>query len=72
MICYTCITNKYDNLKDPRVVTPGWKYICYSDEQQKSDIWETVITKKPQGEIKILGYKVVIIDNLNETSKQYQ
>lgn len=56
MICYTCITNGYDNLKDP-VVTEGWEYICYSDVQQKSDIWDCRITDKPQRELKILGYK---------------
>ena len=55
MIVYTCITNDYDNLKEPRVITPGWEYICYSDAQQKSDVWETIITDRPQREVKILG-----------------
>ena len=30
-ICYTCITGKYDALIEPLVVTPGWKYVCFTD-----------------------------------------
>lgn len=39
---YTVITNGYDTLKDPLMVTPGWEYIAYVDDasKYKSDIWD--------------------------------
>jgi len=40
MIVYTVITNGYDNLKEPLRVTPGWKYVCFSDQPIKSKVWE--------------------------------
>jgi len=40
MIIYTVITNQYDTLKEPKVVTPGWRYICFSDHPIKSKVWE--------------------------------
>lgn len=30
-VCYTVITGNYDILKQPRVLTPGWEYICFTD-----------------------------------------
>lgn len=40
-ICYTYITNNYDQLKDPEVVSPGWDYLCFTDDPQttKSNVW---------------------------------
>lgn len=29
--CYTVILGGYDQLKNPEVITEGWKYICYTD-----------------------------------------
>ena len=56
MICYTCITNSFDTLKDPKVITPGWEYICFSDTEQHSDIWDCRITDKVNKDVKILGW----------------
>lgn len=39
-VCYTCLFSNYEDLKQPRVITPGWRYICYTDQDLKSDIWE--------------------------------
>jgi len=39
-IIYTCITAGYDSVKDPEVITPGWDYICFSDSEIKSDVWQ--------------------------------
>ena len=58
MICYTVITNKYDTLKDPKVVADGWEYIVYSDVEQKSDVWEYRHTDKAQRDLKINGHKL--------------
>lgn len=48
MICYTAIYGKYEELKEPTVITPGWKYICYTDQDFKSNVWE--IKKVTAGE----------------------
>lgn len=35
----TYILGGYDALRDPAVVTPGWDYVCVSDQGLKSEIW---------------------------------
>lgn len=41
MICYTAIFGKYDNLKEPTVITKGWKYVCFTNNKElKSDVWD--------------------------------
>ena len=61
-ICYTCITGKYDKLIEPQVVTPGWKYICFTDQEIrplpdeiKND--ESLSVVKKQRIIKIQPYR---------------
>lgn len=39
-IIYTAIFGPYDDLKTPKVVTPGWRYIAFTDQHLKSDVWE--------------------------------
>lgn len=39
-VIFTALFGDYENLKEPTVVTPGWKYICYTDQPLKSDVWE--------------------------------
>lgn len=51
--CFTCITNNYDDLKDPLVITPGWEYVVFSDKYLKSDVWNCIVTEKHNREIKI-------------------
>ena len=41
-ICYTAIFSDYDDLKEPTVVTPGWRYICFTDQPLVSSVWEVV------------------------------
>ena len=60
MIVYTVITNDYDTLRDPRVVTPGWRYVCFSDQPIESDVWEFHKIGSTPGadrEVKIMGHK---------------
>lgn len=40
MTIYTAIFGPYEELKEPTVITPGWKYICYTDQPLISKIWE--------------------------------
>ncbi len=37
---YTAIFGAYDDLKEPFVVTPGWRYVCFTDQDLHSDVWE--------------------------------
>lgn len=30
-VCYTVITGNYDTLRQPEHITPGWKYVCLTD-----------------------------------------
>lgn len=40
-VIYTALMGEYDLLKEPKIVTEGWKYICYTNNKElKSDIWE--------------------------------
>jgi len=78
MICYTVITNDYDELKEP-FVSEGWRYIVFSDRFIESEHWECYITDKHNRDIKIRPHKelfhepclyvdgsIEIIGNLNE------
>lgn len=40
MTVYTAIIGNYDELKEPFVVTPGWNYVCFTDQELISDVWE--------------------------------
>lgn len=42
-VVYTAIFGgQYDDLKEPLVVTPGWQYICFTDQLLTSRAWEIV------------------------------
>lgn len=42
MTIYTAIFSNYDDLKEPFIVTPGWRYIVFTDQDLKSNIWEVI------------------------------
>lgn len=44
-IIYTCLFSAYEELKEPTIISKGWKYICYTDQPVKSNIWEIVQIK---------------------------
>ena len=37
--CYTVITGNYDKLREP-IVSEGWDYVCFSDTDHESKVWE--------------------------------
>ncbi len=40
IIVYTAILNNYDDLKDPRIISPNCDYVCFTDNPKlKSKIW---------------------------------
>jgi len=41
-IIYTAIFSDYDDLKEPRVITPGWEYIVFTDKQIESRNWKVI------------------------------
>lgn len=47
-VCYTVIVGDYDDLWVPIFRTTGWEYICYTNQNIKSDFWRV---------IKIQGFK---------------
>lgn len=42
MTLYTAIFGQYDDLKPINNPTPGWKYVCFTDQPLVSDVWEIV------------------------------
>lgn len=41
-IIYTALLSKFEELKEPSIITPGWRYICFTDQDIKSDVWEII------------------------------
>lgn len=41
-VVVTYIFGKYDTLKDPTVLTPGWDYLCFSDLGLSTKVWHSV------------------------------
>lgn len=39
-VCYTALFGDYEELKPVKVVSEGWKYICFTDQPITSDVWE--------------------------------
>jgi hypothetical protein len=52
-VAFTCITNNYDELKDPLVISEGWRYVAFCDKFIYSDVWECYVTEKHNRDIKI-------------------
>lgn len=44
-VCYTAIFGDYEELKEPAIIPNGWRFICYTDQPLKSDVWEIVHTE---------------------------
>lgn len=49
-VCYTVIIGGYDQLRQPTVITPGWKYICITDTPEICE--DTVYEAKAPYEVK--------------------
>lgn len=54
---FTAIFGNYDDLKEPQVITPGWRYICFTDQNLKSNTWEIVRRQMlPEGATRTARY----------------
>jgi hypothetical protein len=40
MTIFTCIFGDYDTLKEPTIVTKNWRYVCFTNQDLKSNVWE--------------------------------
>ena len=68
-VVYTCITGGYDNLIDPKFISDGFDYICFTDNlEMESDVWkikplpeecEGLSQVKKQRYVKINAHKVL-------------
>lgn len=46
-VVYTFIFGDYDSLKTPKVITPGWDYICFTDNPDlKSNVWQIRLSQQ--------------------------
>lgn len=50
-VIYTCLTNGYDEVREPLKITEGWDYILLTDkpEEIKSTNWQVKEVKNPDG-----------------------
>lgn len=51
---YTFIFGDHDDLKTPNVVTPGWDYICFTDDPTlRSDVWDVRLSPRIDGDLQL-------------------
>ena len=39
-VIYTCVTGNYEPLDDPFAISDGYDYVCFTNSNIKSDVWE--------------------------------
>lgn len=39
---YTALIGAYEELKEPIIVTPGWRYVCFTDQPITSNVWDVI------------------------------
>jgi hypothetical protein len=65
---YTAIFGNYDDLKEPAVISKGWKYVCFTDQDFKSDVWEVMkVPVMPCGPSKTARYYKIMFHKVIET-----
>lgn len=65
---YTAIFGKYDELKEPFFVTPGWRYVCFTDQDFSSLTWEVKkVPVMPCGPAKTARYYKIMFHKHIET-----
>lgn len=43
-IVYTAIFGDYDTLQEPAIVSPGVRYVCFSDKVIRNRVWSSIVT----------------------------
>jgi glycosyltransferase involved in cell wall biosynthesis len=61
---YTAIMGGYDALNEPTVVTPGWDYICFTDDPAlKSSVWSIVVGKPEPDPVKAARRRKILTND---------
>ena len=55
-VIYTALFGNYEELKEPTVITPGWRYICFTDQPLQSKTWEIQYTSGYVDPIRMARY----------------
>lgn len=60
---YTAITGNYDKLKEPKIVTAGWDYICFTNNPNDvtSDFWDVRYAEDLDIDVARLSKKIKIL-----------
>jgi len=67
MTIYTIITANYDNLKEPLVLTNGWRYICFTDNPGlKSSSWEISLINPTNSRNDAKRYKILPYEYIDD------
>lgn len=65
---YTAIFGNYDDLKEPNVITPGWQYICFTDQPLQSKTWQIIRREVlPEGPQRTARYYKIMFHQHIET-----
>jgi hypothetical protein len=64
-VIYTCITGGYDSLIEPKIITKGFDYVCFTDNKDmKSDVWEIIpLPKETEGLSQVKKQRYVKINS---------
>lgn len=58
---YTFIFGDYDDLKSPAIITPGWDYICFTDDPSlRSDVWDVRLSARSRADRQLEHKKYAI------------
>lgn len=61
-VIYSALFGNYEEIKQPKIITPGWTYLLYTDQDIKSNIWDVIKLGEPEDKtmasrlIKIKGF----------------
>ncbi len=66
-VIYTAIFGRYEELKEPALITQGWDYYCFTDQPMKSNCWRIISLDKADNPI--LKAREIKISWLPESEK---
>jgi hypothetical protein len=69
-VCFTALFGNYEELKSPTVITPGWFYICFTDQPLKLDVWQ-IIQIKPEHSSSVLNARYIKIVEFKRWKKTF-
>ena len=50
-VCYSALFGNYEEIKKPSFITPGWKYILFTDQKIVSSVWQIVHIPSPESSV---------------------